>query len=205
MRVVRLVCCLAVPAAAIGLSSHFHAGQAIGEPSGPEAAGTECTSGFKGSTAESRCDAAEAFVKQSPGAGLGEAASRHRDDLPTTETLAWDELSSDQKAGAKKLGYDKAKWNSLKSWHHLNELPGHKAWGQMSKQEQEGATALGWTKSSWDRDITDVPCAAINARAEKLMSLQKRCTTGDPCGSRLVVALPESVAKITDVKRRMGC
>jgi len=132
--------------------------------------------GLSQASAEAPADADEAECKEVEGAAsfvkgggamanVSSKVSLAQVQAPPSEDKKWDELSSEEKDGARKLGYGKQKWDG-DDWVASEG----KKWEELDQAEQEGAAALGWNQASWNEDY---PCKSLEAHIRKLEKMEK--------------------------------
>ena len=107
----------------------------------------------------------------------------HWDSLVTTmastENLDWEELSAEQQAAAKTLGYTQEIWDGS------GKVPAdEKDWQELSADEQKAATTLGYDKKTWSKsdNIEDLDWDELNdeqQNAAKKLGYTKDIWDGD--------------------------
>merc|ERR1719324_2105244 len=149
-------------------------------------------------------EGAASFVKGGGAmANVSSKVSLAQVQAPPSEDKKWDELSSEEKDGARKLGYGKQKWDG-DDWVASEG----KKWEELDQAEQEGAAALGWNQASWNEDY---PCKSLEAHIRKLEKMEKRCMSGTPremretCWGQMKAVLPKYLEEARKAKAERGC
>ena len=95
---------------------------------------------------------ADAKAKAKAGAAAGEQPpdpQRMRRDAPGSSVVNgdWHELTGEQRAAARALGYTAKKWDGDK------RVPADdKSWSELTQAQREAARTLGYTAAAWDAD-----------------------------------------------------